>query len=502
MNIAIRADASSVMGTGHLMRCLTLADALRQGGGRVRFVSRHMTPHLRAMLTDHGHELTLLGTPSGPGKTDELAHAQWLGTSQAQDAQDTIQALSDRYWDWLIVDHYALDARWESRLRGAARNIGVIDDIADRRHDCDILLDQNIQHDRGGRYAGKVPDHCELLLGPRFALLRKEFRELREMVRPRTGAVARVLIFLGGVDAANYTGQALDAYASLGLAGVHVDVVIGIQHPDRERLEAECRERGFACHVQTARMAELMAAADLAIGAGGSATWERCCLGVPTLAVCVAENQRKLIADAAFDGLLYAPQVDNEWTAVVARHIKALIENPSLRNYISRRGMDAVDGRGVQRVAASLGCTGLDIRMVRADDSRNVFEWRNHPSIRAVSRTPDLIDWESHQKWFTSILTSTDRCLLIGQFEGLPVGVVRFDTHAEEAEISIYLVPDENTSGQGRSLLLGAERWLCANRPAVKRIRAHVLGHNDRSHRLFSGAGYQVESTSYLKRLH
>jgi UDP-2,4-diacetamido-2,4,6-trideoxy-beta-L-altropyranose hydrolase len=502
MNIAIRADASLQMGTGHLMRCITLADALRQRGGRVRFVSRHMTPHLQAMLTDHGHELTLLGAPSVAAALDELDHAEWLGTSQAQDAQDTLHALNDRYWDWLIVDHYALDARWESRLRGVAHNIGVIDDIADRRHDCDILLDQNIQDDHGGAYAGKVPDQCELLLGPRFALLRGEFRALRDKVQPRTGPVACVLIFLGGVDAENYTGRALDACAGLEDTGVRVDVVVGLQHPERSRIEAQCSERGFICHVQTTRMAELMAAADLAIGAGGSATWERCCLGLPTLAICVAENQRKLITDAAYQGLLYAPQVNKEWTATVARHVKALIENPALRNYISRRGMDAVDGRGAQRVAAMIGRCALEIREARADDSREVFEWRNHPSIRAVSRTGEPIDWESHQRWFASLLSSKDRCLLIGQLEGSPVGVVRFDAGGEEAEVSIYLVPDANASGQGRNLLLSAERWLSENRPAVERIRAHVLGHNDRSHQLFSGAGYQRESTSYLKRLH
>jgi UDP-2,4-diacetamido-2,4,6-trideoxy-beta-L-altropyranose hydrolase len=502
MNIAIRTDASLQMGTGHLMRCLTLADALRQRGGLIRFVSRHMTPHLQAMLADHGHELTRLDATPHAGATDELDHAAWLGTSQAQDAKETLHALSDRQWDWLIVDHYALDARWESMLRGAVRSIAVIDDLADRRHDCDMLLDQNIQHIHGGAYAGKVPDHCELLLGPRFALLREEFRELREGVRPRNGPVARVLIFLGGVDAADYTGRALDAYVSLGLAGVHVDVVIGSQHPKRALLEAQCSEHGFVCHVQTTRMAELMAAADLSIGAGGSATWERCCLGLPTLAICVADNQRKLITDAAFEGLLYAPQVNNDWTTVVARHVKALIENPPLRNFISRRGMDAVDGRGAQRVAATLGCTGLIVREAREDDSRKVFEWRNHPSIRAVSRTADVIEWENHQRWFAAVLSAKDRCLLIGHRDGLPVGVVRFDTRAEETEVSIYLVPDANMSGQGRNLLLSAERWLRANRPTVERIRAQVLGNNDRSSRLFSAAGYQVESTGYLKRLH
>jgi UDP-2,4-diacetamido-2,4,6-trideoxy-beta-L-altropyranose hydrolase len=172
-----------------------------------------------------------------------------------------------------------------------------------------------------------------------------------------------------------------------------------------------------------------------------------------------------------------------------------------LRNYISRRGMDAVDGRGAQRVAATLGCTGVDIREASEDDSRKVFEWRNHPAIRAVSRTADIIDWESHRRWFDAVLSSTDRCLLIGQVDGIPVGVVRFDTQAEQAEVSIYLVPDANMSGLGRNLLLSAERWLGANRPNVKRILAQVLGHNDRSRRLFSGAGYQVDSTGFLKRL-
>jgi UDP-2,4-diacetamido-2,4,6-trideoxy-beta-L-altropyranose hydrolase len=502
MKIAFRVDASSTIGTGHLMRSLTLADELKQRGVHTRFVSRHMPKHLRDMLTAKGHEFKLLNSSPNETVSGDLAHAAWLGTTREADAQDAIYALSDQSWDWLVVDHYALDARWESALRQSARKIFVIDDIADRQHDCNVLLDQNFYADMNTRYTGKVPPHCQLLLGPRYALLREEFRQLREQVKPRTVPVKRILIFFGGVDADNYTARAIAALASLGTPDLHVDVIIGAQHPFREQLEAICPEHGFFCHVQTNRMAELMAAADLAIGAGGSATWERCCLGLPTLTICVADNQRKQIADAASEGLLYAPELKEDLILVIKRHVSALMENGYLRHVISRNGIQAVDGRGVLRIIGNLGCSDIEIRAARHDDSEKLFEWRNHPTVRAVSRNADMINWESHQRWFASVLSTPDRLLLIGQREGSPMGVVRFDIRGDEAEVSIYLVPDIQRSGQGRDLLQSAERWFAANRPSVCKIRAHVLGGNERSQRLFLGAGYQVESTCYLKRLH
>ncbi len=304
MNIAIRVDASVQIGTGHFMRCLTLSDGLKQCGAHIRFVSRELPVHLRDMLAAKGMELASLDSNASAPPIDDLAHAHWLGTSQTQDAQDTIQALSDRTWDWLIVDHYALDARWESAMRSSARQIMVIDDIADRQHECDVLLDQNFYADMQTRYTGKVPSHCQLLLGPRYALLRDEFRTLREQVKPRTGPVKRVLVFFGGVDADNHTGRAIEALTEIKISGLHVDVVIGAQHPCREQIKAACALHGFICHVQTERMAELMAAADLAIGAGGAATWERCCLGLPSIILVIADNQSKAAADLEAAGVI------------------------------------------------------------------------------------------------------------------------------------------------------------------------------------------------------
>ncbi len=304
MKVFFRVDASTLMGTGHFMRCLTLADTLKKPGVRIRFVSRYLPEHLRAMLAARGHEFALLDSVQNDLAFDELAHAPWLGVSQVQDATDSIQALSDELWDWLIVDHYALDLRWESMLRQTAKNILVIDDIADRQHDCDLLLDQNLYADMDARYIGKVPVHCQLLLGPRYALLRDEFRQMHEQVKPRSGPVKRILVFFGGVDADNYTGRAIEALSEIDIPGLYVDVVIGAQHPYREQIKVACAQHGFICHVETNNMAELMAAADLAIGAGGSATLERCTMGLPSIILVLAENQSKAAKDLDAAGVL------------------------------------------------------------------------------------------------------------------------------------------------------------------------------------------------------
>jgi UDP-2,4-diacetamido-2,4,6-trideoxy-beta-L-altropyranose hydrolase len=502
MNIVVRVDASTQIGTGHFMRCLTLAAGFKQRGAQVRFVSRHMPEYLRDMLNAKGHEFVPLNSIPSEKTADDGSYAHWLGVSQAQDATDTCHALSDQTWDWLVVDHYALDVRWETVLRNAVERILVIDDIADRQHDCDVLLDQNFYTDMDIRYTGKVPAHCQLLLGPRYALLREEFRRIREQINPRTGPVKHALVFFGGVDPDNYTSRAIEALASIGSHDLHVDVVIGVQHPHRKQIETACVYHDFVCHVQTDQIAELMAAADLAIGAGGSATWERCCLGLPTLTVCVADNQRKQITDAASAGMLYAPEVEDELILVFKRHVIALMENGCLRHAISHNGMQAVDGRGVDRVIGSLGCSGVDIRIARHDDAEKLFEWRNHPTVRAFSRSADMITWESHQKWFASVLTSPDRLLLIGQIGEVPVGVVRFDMQSDEAEVSIYLVPNAKIPCQGRDLLRSAERWFMGNRPEVRKICAHVLAGNARSQHIFLGTGYQVEFTRYSKMIH
>lgn len=308
-------------------------------------------------------------------------------------------------------------------------------------------------------------------------------------------------MFFGGIDAENYTGRAIAALATLRNAALQVDVVIGAKHPQREQLLIACAAHGYACHVQTNRMADLIAAADLAIGAGGSTTWERCCLGLPTLAICVANNQRQQIADAAAAGLLYIFNEHEDVEYSIATHVRALIDNPTLRSMLSANGMREVDGRGISRVVNALNGSAIEMRIATAEDSRNLFNWRNDALIRAVSRSTDPIDWNDHQKWLASALASPDRILLIGMTEGEPLGMVRYDRLGSEAEVSIYLVPDRLSSGLGFELLHAAEQWLRGNQPEICSIRASVFGINERSIRLFANAGYTKELICFTKRL-
>jgi UDP-2,4-diacetamido-2,4,6-trideoxy-beta-L-altropyranose hydrolase len=337
------------------MRCLTLADELKKQGAQIRFISRNLPAHLRIMLTEKGMEYLPLSIDDASEAQDELAHASWLGTSQSQDAQATVQALSNNLWDWIVVDHYALDERWEKAVRASCKKLMAIDDLADRQHDCDVLLDQNYYADMQMRYIGKVPEHCQLLLGPRYALLREEFRTLRDKVKVRDGDVKKILVFFGGVDYGNYTSLAIQALAELNIE-VKVDVVIGAQHPNQEDVKIACNNHGFSYHVQTDRMAELMVNADLAIGAGGTASWERCCLGLPSIVICIAVNQRKMIVDGAEAGFFYWVESKANLIDSLKCHLKALTENPALIKHMSILGLHLVDGNGMKGI-----CTALNI---------------------------------------------------------------------------------------------------------------------------------------------
>ncbi|WP_258646606.1 UDP-2,4-diacetamido-2,4,6-trideoxy-beta-L-altropyranose hydrolase [Pseudomonas sichuanensis] len=499
----LRVDASPRMGTGHFMRCLTLADALARRGAKCVFLSRGLPNHLGQLLQSRGHELFRLPMRDGDSTDAVLAHSDWLGTTQQADAEDSLAALGAQTWDWLVVDHYALDHCWEAKLRQVAHKILVIDDLADREHDCDLLLDQNLYHDMLSRYDAKVPQACRRLLGPRFALLRDEFREARASLRPRDQEVKRVLVFFGGVDERNFTGQALAALVAVGRKGFEVDVVLGALHPQREAIEALCLAEKFQCHVQTTRMAELMANADLAIGAGGGATWERCCLGLVTLALSTADNQRKQLEDAAAQGLVYALPPASHLSEQLAFHLQALLENCGLRKMISSVSLKAVDGLGAQRVAACMGCTGISVRLANAQDSQALHRWRNHPSIRMVSRDTREIAWEDHSRWFEAVLEDQGRLVLIGEYEGEPVGVVRFDLDAKgHAEVSIYLVPEGNSRCRGGDLLQSAEDWVVRHRGDIQLLHAYVKGFNKRSNGLFVAAGYEVDNTRFSKKLH
>ncbi len=510
MKIAFRTDASFQIGTGHFMRCLTLADELKKQGAQIRFISRNLPTYLSEMLIVKGMEFISLTTESTEQSTDELDHANWLGTSQVHDAQATIQTLANQSWDWIVVDHYALDKRWESAVRASCKKLMVIDDIADRQHDCDVLLDQNYYADMQTRYSGKVPAHCQLLLGPRYALLREEFRTLRKQIKPRTGDIKKILVFFGGVDSDNFTGMAIQALTELNIKQ-QVDVVIGAQHPKREQIQQVCANYGYVCHVQTTRMAELMAEAGLAIGAGGTATWERCCLGLATITLCIAKNQRKQIADAAETGLLYAPISSEEnLVAVIGRHVRSLLESPTLIKLISDTAMKFVDGSGVFSIVKELhiqmlnhaNFNAVEVRRASASEAVNVWSWRNHETTRKYFFDNSELSIDDHIQWWNQSLTDSSRILLLGCSNGIDFGVVRFDfINSEKAITSIYINPLMTGKGLGRALLIKGLAWVRDNYPEIKSVIAEIIPENIPSIRLFKSLGFSKIHSAFRLEL-
>lgn len=501
MRVVFRTDASRQIGTGHLARCLALADALQLRGVECCFVCRHIPDSYAEQLASRGFPLMQLNSASAAPAPSDVHYATWLGVAPEVDAAETRARLNGTGYDWLVVDHYALGAQWEQALRDSANRILVLDDLADRPHECDVLLDQNYHVDAEARYVDKLPQGCRMLLGPRYALLRREFQQARARIRPRSGTIHKVLVFFGGVDAANYTQSAVDALTRLGRKDLSVDVIIGALHWHRDELEASCKANGYTLYVQTDRMAELMAAADLGIGAGGSASWERCCVGLPCLTLAVADNQRRLVRDAARVGVLYAPAIDPIGASTLAPHLQALMENPFLLAGISQKGMDLVDGEGARRVLREMGVLDVTVRPAQRRDAEDLFVWRNDVSVRRVSRSSDPIDWPTHQAWLDSVLADPERLLLIGECNGQAVGVVRFDVSAGAAEVAIYLVPGKTGQGVGPHLLAAAEAWLAKHRQDVRQLTADVRDDNLPSHSLFRGAGYRPYVTSYAKRI-
>jgi len=319
MRIAVRVDAAPRIGGGHLARCLVFATALRREGAAVTFVCRADDSALTAPLRTSGFPVCWLPLSSA--------------CTPAQDAAATRAALTGAY-DWLIVDHYGLDAGWERALRARARRILALDDLADRPRDCDLLLNPNLPA-HPARYRGLVPSACRLLLGPEYALLREEFFCARVQPRPRDGRVNRLLVSFGGSDPGNATARALTALELLARAGelhgIGIDVIAGPGHSEWQALRVQTQTLPHARFRRATRqMARFIAAADLAIGAGGGSLWERCFLGLPALVVTLADNQHAASAVLAARGACWhlGPAATLAPPAL-AQQVAALLHDPA-----------------------------------------------------------------------------------------------------------------------------------------------------------------------------
>jgi UDP-2,4-diacetamido-2,4,6-trideoxy-beta-L-altropyranose hydrolase len=503
MKVVFRADASTRIGTGHVTRCLTLGESLRKRGAEIRFICREHSGNLIAKIRESGIPATPLPGLDDQGQSSSEDYAAWLGVTPAADADETIQAVRGEGVDWLVVDNYALEAEWEQRLRPYAGRLMVIDDLANRGHDCDVLLDQNYTvHDERG-YARLVPATCLVLTGPRYSLLRPEYAEYRRNQSSREGRARKVLLFFGGSDTSNMTRLALDALSRAELKDLEVDVVIGANNPHRGSIEDRAQARGkVRVYGPRPHLADLMAGADLAVGAGGSTIWEQMCLGLPSIVISTAENQRPSSEALAGEGMIrYAGPAAKITVSALAEMIRKLSTDVKALAELGTKGQLLVDGLGATRACELLYPTATYetlLRPAREEDVIFYYNWANERAVRSSAVHTEPILWESHRKWFAHKMRDEESRLFVMEAKGLPVGQIRFDAAAGEARISYSLDPIVRGRGWGKRLVeLGVDAF--RRRPAARPVCLHAdvrIG-NDASSAVFLRTGF-VEKPSPL----
>jgi UDP-2,4-diacetamido-2,4,6-trideoxy-beta-L-altropyranose hydrolase len=443
------------------MRCLTLANALRLQGSVCRFVCKEFSGHLKNRIQQDGFEVVCLPPAlSEIGKDQEESnlpkHFPWLGGSWQDDAEQTIAAIGPNKPSWLIVDHYGIDSRWEKLIRPHVEKIMVIDDLADREHDCDLLLDQNLVANIDKRYEGLLPENSVQLLGPKYALLQTEYAELRKKAKVREGPVKRILVYFGGADQNNLTSKTLYALKPFEKNEIEVDVVINPQSQHREIIRRQIKEgRNITLHEGLPNLGVLMLKADLCIGGCGATTWERCCLGLPALISVVADNQELI---AKFLGKNSIVRVNPEKNLIRSENIGSCLAENSWLSSASQKSLEIVDGNGLSRVIECLlNFSGKNLIARSADisDLNLTYQWASDLLVRENSFNSGSFTFLSHKDWFEKKLKNKEntKIYIIELNKGFPVGQVRFDKSNDHWLIDYSLDPSYRKIGLGFYLL-------------------------------------------------
>ncbi|WMT18326.1 UDP-2,4-diacetamido-2,4,6-trideoxy-beta-L-altropyranose hydrolase [Parageobacillus toebii] len=345
MNVVFRVDSSSDIGTGHVMRCLTLAKQLKQKDANISFICREHQGDLINFIKDNG--FTVYNLPKIMiSEKDNNAIFKWYQENWKQDVCETQHLLEKHIHsvDFFIVDHYGLDEKWESQLKPFTKKLMVIDDLANRKHVCDVLLDQNWYLNYEERYKDLVSSECRQLLGPNYVLLRDEFIEAFHQKRARSGKIHNILVFFGGTDPTNETIKTLNALVLLE-NNIKVNVVVGASNKRKDEIRKFCSQHSnFFFHCQVSNMAELMNEADVAIGAGGTTTWERCYLGLPSITIIVADNQAELTdAVSQFGATINLGFSYNVTSNQIVETVNDLIKHPKKVKLLSERAANLVN---------------------------------------------------------------------------------------------------------------------------------------------------------------
>lgn len=520
-----RADASPIIGSGHIMRCLSLANALKATGVDCVFISRHITQNLTQLLKTSGHDTLKIDAPSpiksGPPQGE---YAKWLGTTQEADARDVINVIkSGNYrnsaFDLIICDHYALGEDWEQPVSKALNApVAAIDDLSNRKHASQWLIDTTFDK-TAADYAGLVSPDCTMLIGSQYALLRPEFlRRRAEALRARDKAhedntsVNNILISMGGMDNDNVSCWVLSAIKSSGRKDFTVDVLLGASAPHIQEVRAFAKTLSFpvTVHIGVSDVTPLLVNADLCIGAAGSSTWERCCLGLPTINIVIADNQKTIAKTLADTGSILDAgifdDIRNNTKDFNNNVLLPCLNDAGLRHSMSLSCRVICDGRGIGRIVRSVSVRTVKhakrvaLREAGVADIRMVYDWQALPQTRRYANNTDIPSFESHTAWIQNKLTDEQCMFYIIEYDANPAGSVRLDINRAAAlssgppaaTISIFISPKFFGNG-----IASAALDIIANLHREIEINAQVHEDNVASLKLFARANYVAQGDGW-----
>lgn len=492
--VIIRTDASSTIGSGHVMRCLTLAHCLRLRGASVVFAMRPLTGNLIARVRDNGFPVLEIGRHFGDAPMLEEVDAD-LCIAAIRTNGPLDDAAAAACASWLIVDHYGLGQQWESRSRHIASRLLAVDDLANRVHDVDVLLDQNLVEDFPNRYNGLVSDTCVKLLGPDYALIAARYRDVRRHTHRDGGKIRSILVYFGGADR-EMTLMAVDALSRLPF-DFSARIILDSANPQADLVQRKSAADGrLSVSGQLPDLAQAMAEADLFVGASGTTSWERLALGLNAVVVTLADNQeplaRKLEREGFITWLGRSETISADALLQGLRKVLAAQIDPDTVT----RMMQVVDGLGTERVADVMmfgGGSGLELRLARPSDSDIVLSWANDPVTRRNAFNGDQISGHQHEPWFDRRICSPDVVFYLAETPGgIPAGQVRFERQSDQAwEISYLVAPIFRARGIARPMLDAAIGKLFAD-PDKSLVSGYVKPENTASVRVFKALGFGI----------
>lgn len=498
---AFRVDASTRIGSGHVHRCIALAEALLKHGFESIFVHRAHDGDLRSLIESRGFSVRMLPPPpSSQVDQRDAEYSTWLGVPESVDVKQSADAIQEAGAQLLVVDHYGLGHDWESALRPYVDRVVVIEDLPDREHDCDVLIDQSGAWTSTNKNHGERMHSSAALVGPHYALIDASYGQARPLTVLRS-EIGRILVFFGASDSLGLTEHALRVLSEPPFEHATVDVVVGANHSGADAIKrlVEARTR-TNLHQTQQSLAPLMLRADLMVGAAGMTSWERCAVGLPSITAVIAENQLPGAAVLEATGAARCIDVrgdDGRARTDVEELLRAelleVIANAPQLVQMSESALRLLDGRGAARAAEILVPGSVEssrLRVARDDDAALLFRWVNDAEVRKASFSSDPIGWDEHCRWFAAVREDPESRVWVLETEaGVPLGQFRVARQEGVGVLDYSVDADFRGRGFGRRLLaLGLQAWR-RDFPSVP-LRAATRPENWRSRAALAAAGW------------